>query len=102
MSVRAPIALSALLVAVVAATATHGDPNGLMLLTPVLAVLVPLLLGSYPGEQAVRELATWFSRARLGDTGRSVLLKLHCRDRFVEGTGFSDANGSRGPPGFAL
>jgi hypothetical protein len=102
MSVRAPIALFALLVAVVAAAASHGDPNGLMLLTPVLAVMLPLLLGSYPGVRTVRKLASWFSRAVLGDTGRAGLLVLHCCDLFVEGAGFPAANGSRGPPSFAI
>ena len=102
MSARTPIALFALLVAVVAATAAHGDPNGLMLLTPALALMLPLLLGSYPGERTVRELTSWFSRAGLSDTGQTALLKLHCCDRLVVGAGFSAANGSRGPPSFAI
>jgi hypothetical protein len=102
MSVRAPILLSALLVAVVAVIGLPGDPEGLLLLTPALALLVPLLLGSYPGEASVRGLASWFSRVRLADTGRTALLNLHCSDRLSAGSGFSAANGSRGPPAFAL
>jgi len=102
MSVRTPILLSALLVTLVAAIGLHGDPEGLLLLTPALAVLVPLLLGSYPGEASFRGLASWFSRVRLADAGRTALLSLHCPDRISVGSGFSTANGSRGPPSFAL
>jgi hypothetical protein len=102
MSVRAPILLSALLVAVVAAIGLSGDPGGLLLLTPALALLIPLLLGSYPGESSVRGLASWFSRVRQTDTGRAAFLSLDFSDRHSAGSGFSVANGSRGPPAFAL
>jgi hypothetical protein len=101
MSVRAPILLFALLVATVAATALPGDPEGILLLTPALAVLLPLLLGSYPGEDSVRGLATWFSKVRVAETGVPALLSLACRGLLADGPGFSVANGSRGPPLFA-
>jgi hypothetical protein len=102
MSVRAPILLSASLVALVALIGFPADPEGLLLLTPALAVLLPLLLGCYPGEDSVAGLASWFSRVRLADTGRTALLSLRCFDRVSVGSGFSTANGSRGPPSFAL
>lgn len=102
MSVRTPVLLSVLLVTAVAAIGLHGDPEGLLLLTPALAVLVPLLLGSYPGEGSVRVLASWFSGIRTADAGRAALLSFCCFDRVSVGSVFPAANGSRGPPAFAL
>ena len=98
MLIRLPILLFALLVATVAATAMPGGQEGLLLLTPAVALLIPLLIGSYPGESSIRSLASWFSKIRLPETGSTALLTLVSCDRQCAGPSFSAANGSRGPP----
>ena len=98
MSLRTPILLAALLVAAVVAIAAPGSSAGLLLLTPALAVLLPLLAGAYPGEKSVARLASWFARALVPDTSGAVSLDFSTPlPRSVQ-AGFSFANGSRGPP----
>jgi hypothetical protein len=98
MSVRAPILPVAFLAAAVLAIVLPGDPAGLLLLTPALTVLLPLLASAYPGERSVAKLASWLSRVRVPDTAGSVSLALDAAFARPACIGFTAANGSRGPP----
>ena len=97
MVARTPILPAALLAAILLGVALSGDSHSLLLLTPALALLIPLLFGAYPGERSVRAIASWFSS--LGESGRQAALWLlpSC-DRIFASLGTSAANGSRGPP----
>jgi hypothetical protein len=102
MSVRTPILLALLLAGAMFAVSLPGDPAGLLLLTPAVAVLLPLLFSAYPGETAVARLTSWFARLRLPDVTGAASAALTFTFTPVGHTGFSSANGSRGPPAFAL
>ncbi len=98
MSLRTPILLVALLVAAVAAIAGPGSSAGLLLLTPALAVLLPLLAGAYPGERSIARVASWFARVRRPEFGRPAAVTLAASWPLSLRDGFTAANGSRGPP----
>ena len=98
MSVRTPILPVVFLAAAVFAIVLPGDPAGLLLLTPALAILLPLLASAYPGEKAVTKLASWFSRLRLPDISGPGTQALATFVPRSARNGFNGANGSRGPP----
>ncbi len=98
MSLRTPILLVALLIAAVAAIAGPGSSAGLLLLTPVLAVLMPLLAGAYLGERSIARVASWFARALRPDFSGPVSTPLAASWIRSLRDGFTAANGSRGPP----
>lgn len=92
----------ALLVGAVLAVVLPGDPAGLLLLTPALAVLLPLLASAYPGEKSITRLASWFSRALRPDASRSGTIALAASRELFRGEGFTLPNRSRGPPLLSL
>ncbi len=98
MTKLSPIFLVTFLIAAVFLIALPGDPAGLLLLTPALAILLPLLAGAYPGERAASRLASWFARAVAADTAGSNPVELPCLLPRSVRAGFSFADGSRGPP----
>ena len=98
MSARTPIVPVALLTAAVLAIVLPGDPAGLLLLTPALALLLPLLASVYPAEKAVHNLATWISRVRIPAAGGSGARELTLALSSFNRDGFAASNGSRGPP----
>lgn len=100
MSVRTPILLVALLVAAVIAVAASGSAAGLLMLTPALAVLLPLLAGNYPGEKSVARLVCWVSRLRRTDLAGSIRPPPFTTWTRPTRDGFAAANGNRGPPLF--
>lgn len=102
MFVRTPLIPAAFLMLVVAAVAMPGSAAGLLLLTPALAVLIPLLFSVYPGEKSVAKLVSWFARVRLPDTSRIPAQALASILAFSAGDGFGSANRGRGPPSLSL
>jgi hypothetical protein len=98
MLVRVPMALVVLLAATVLAATSSADPAGLLLLTPALMLVLPLLFGRYPGEQSVARLASWFARALSPETARPVSQTINGGVSFCLNTGFSGACAGRGPP----
>jgi hypothetical protein len=102
MPLRTPTLLALLLAGAVLAIGMPGSSAGLLLLTPALAVLLPLLFSAYPGEKAAARLASWFARAGIPDTAASASTALAAPFNLAVRAGFSSANGSRGPPRFAL
>jgi hypothetical protein len=89
-----------LLVATVLATTLPADSAGLLLLTPSLALVLPLLFGFYVGEESVTRIASWFARAlapERSSPGPGVLAEGFS---FCLSTGFSGACAGRGPPAF--
>jgi hypothetical protein len=98
MSVRTPILLALFLVAAVVAIAAPASAPGLLLLTPALAVLLPLLFSFYPGEKSVARLASWVARIRIPERSGSAFLALAFDSPAPAWVGFSSATGSRGPP----
>lgn len=100
MLVRVPMALFLLLAATVLAATLPADPAGLLLLTPALFLVVPLLFGLYLGEASVARLASWFARALSPEVARPVSRKVRGAFSFCLSTGFSGACAGRGPPSF--
>lgn len=98
MSVRTPVLSTVLLAAIILGCALSGDTHSLLLLTPALAILIPLLSGFYVGERSLEKLASLLSRFGMG-RGRSVdFCLLSLCDWLFAGPDTSAANGSRGPP----
>jgi hypothetical protein len=95
---RTPILPVAILAAAVVAIALQGDPAGLLLLTPALTVLLPLLAGTYPGEKSLKGLAAWLSSVRFPEVSGAPPLALSIAIRRSTLEGFTASNGSRGPP----
>jgi hypothetical protein len=102
MASRTPILPVALLVAAVLVIVLPGDPAGLLLLTPALAVLLPLLASAYPGEKSITRLASWFSRALRTDASRPATSALAASRELFRREGFTLSNRSRGPPRLSL
>jgi hypothetical protein len=100
MLVRTPLIPVTLLALVVAALALPGDPTGLLLLTPALALVLPLLLGRYPGETSVARLSSWFARAVSPQPSRHVPALASAGFSFCLNTGFRGERAGRGPPAF--
>ena len=63
MSVRSPLAPVAFLTLAVCLIAVPESASGLLLLTPALVLVLPLLFSVYPGEKSVVRLASWFCQA---------------------------------------
>jgi hypothetical protein len=100
MLVRVPMALVLLLAATVVAATLSADPAGLLLLTPALALVLPLLFGLYLGESSVARLASWFARALSPEVARPASQTVGVGFSFCLSTGFSGACAGRGPPAF--
>lgn len=98
MFVRSPLALVALLALAVCAIALPESGSGLLLLTPALVLVLPLLVNFYPGEKAVGRLASWFSKVRRPEFRRVASAPLFAGFLLSIRSGFCAANGSRGPP----
>lgn len=98
MPARAPILPFVLLAALVFAIVLPGNPAGLLLLTPALAILIPLLAGGYPGERSMTRLASWLSRLPRPSLSRPAALVLSAFGPRSRRDGFSLANAGRGPP----
>jgi hypothetical protein len=94
------MALVLLLAATVVAATLPADAAGLLLLTPALALVLPLLFGLYLGEASVARLACWFARALSPQAARPVTPTLGGGFSFCLSTGFSGACAGRGPPAF--
>jgi hypothetical protein len=100
MLVRVPTALVLLLAAIVLAATLPADPAGLLLLTPAIVLVLPLLFGFYLGEASVARIASWFARALSPEVARPVVASLSGGFSFCLSTGFSGACAGRGPPSF--
>jgi len=102
MFARSPLALVALLALVVCAIAVPESASGLMLLTPALALVLPLLFSFYPGEMSVARLASWFARLRFPAVSGIASTPLSSGSFFSAPAGFFGANAGRGPPFLSL
>lgn len=98
MFVRSPLAPVALLALVVCAIAVPDSGSGLLLLTPALALVLPLLFSFYPGEDSVARLASWFSRLHLPVVSGIASTPLPSGSFYSAAAGFCGANAGRGPP----
>ncbi len=102
MSVRSPLAPVAFLTLAVCLIAVPESASGLLLLTPALVLVLPLLFSVYPGEKSVVRLASWFSRLRLPEASRIASTPLSVPSFFSASAGFFGANAGRGPPRLSL
>jgi hypothetical protein len=102
MFVRSPLALVAFLALAVCAITVPEGSSGLLLLTPALAFVLPLLFNSYPGEKSVARLASWFARLSLPAASAVPTIPLFNESFFSASAGFCGANAGRGPPSFSL
>jgi hypothetical protein len=75
-----------------------GDGSGLLMLTPALALILPLLFSAYPGERSLAKLTSLLSRLSLPDVSRPPITSLFTGPARPALAWFPEANGSRGPP----
>jgi hypothetical protein len=98
MVLRTPLLLVAVVATAIVALALPGDGSGLLILTPALAMVLPLLFSAYVGERSLARLTSLLVRLRLSEAGRSAASSLVTAVARPSASWFSDANGSRGPP----
>jgi len=85
------------LLALMAVAGMLGSGVGLLMVLPFIALLLPLLAGLYPGEQALGSLIT-LVRARRGRTRGTTRPFLAMTPWYGRSVSIAGAVGSRGPP----
>ena len=86
-----------LLLALMAVAGMLGSGVGLLMVLPFIALLLPLLAGLYPGEQA-RESLIALVRTRRGKTRGTADPCLTMTPWYGRSVSIAGAVGSRGPP----